>query len=337
MKIFEGKSEAERKKLIVVMILAPLALVTMLYMLFGGGGKSSSSRATTNSPRNRAVRGVNPSPTIANIKPDDVRANEMPRPVVYERIAFEDTGIGRNIFAYSNYAVVAPSSGARASNTNLNAIVAPVEPTPPPEPPAALILAGLSPSTVYANSGGFQLQATGDKFTPETRIYFNNQELETQFVSPQLVKANVPSGLVAASGGRAIVVRTPDNSLFSNQVEFNVAAPPVPQYQFVGLVGGTRRRPETVVLKPRAGSGKDNELLNVQRGDIIGGRFRITAISPRAIEVVDRELNIKHSLPFVEQPGANSAFGNNPQSQPPNKNADSEDDVEDEEVEEPPR
>ncbi len=45
---------------------------------------------------------------------------------------------------------------------------------------------------------------------------------------------------------------------------------------------------------------RGNELISVQRGEVIGSRFRILGISRNSIEVVDRELNLPHSLAFVE-------------------------------------
>ncbi|MBV9210805.1 MAG: hypothetical protein JOZ52_09265, partial [Acidobacteria bacterium] len=45
------------------------------------------------------------------------------------------------------------------------------------------------------------------------------------------------------------------------------------------------------------------ELLNVQRGDVIGGRFRVTNITDREIELTDTNLRIKHKLPFMEEKG----------------------------------
>lgn len=72
---------------------------------------------------------------------------------------------------------------------------------------------------------------------------------------------------------------------------FNVTPPPAPPFTYVGLLGG-RSGNDTAVLKNRG-----NELLNVQRGDVVGSRFRVTSISERAIEFADTELNIRHTLP----------------------------------------
>jgi hypothetical protein len=41
--------------------------------------------------------------------------------------------------------------------------------------------------------------------------------------------------------------------------------------------------------------------LNVQRGDLLGGRFRVTSISEKEVVVIDANLKIKHTLPMTTQ------------------------------------
>ena len=35
-------------------------------------------------------------------------------------------------------------------------------------------------------------------------------------------------------------------------------------------------------------------------GDIVEGRFRVAEVSERAVDLVDKDLNIRHTLPYVE-------------------------------------
>jgi hypothetical protein len=149
-----------------------------------------------------------------------------------------------------------------------------------------------------ARTGDFALQLSGDKFTPETRVYVDGQELPTTFASAQQLSTTVPAALITAPGARTIVVRTPDNTLYSNQTTLNVAAPPTPQYTFIGILGGSRYN-DKAILKPQ-GNDPKNELITVQRGDTVGGRFKVTSISTRAVELTDAQLQIKHTLPYVE-------------------------------------
>jgi hypothetical protein len=46
------------------------------------------------------------------------------------------------------------------------------------------------------------------------------------------------------------------------------------------------------------------EVLILQRGDIVGGRFRVTSISVREVTLTDTSLNIKHTIQLTgERPG----------------------------------
>ncbi|HEX8888561.1 MAG TPA: IPT/TIG domain-containing protein, partial [Pyrinomonadaceae bacterium] len=163
-------------------------------------------------------------------------------------------------------------------------------PTPTPEPPN-VVLASISPVNVYAHTGDFNLDVTGDKFTPETHIFIGGAEIQTRFVSPQQLSAKVPSQLISSEGAREIKVQSRDGKLFSNTATLNVMPAPVPNYTFVGVINRTGSN-DIAILKEK--NGKD--LMNVQRGDIVGGRFRVTSISVHEVALVDTTLKIKHTL-----------------------------------------
>ena len=127
----------------------------------------------------------------------------------------------------------------------------------------------------------------------------------------QQLSANVPASLISGPGQRSVVVRTPDGQLFSNTATLNVMQPPAPTYTFVGFL--KRQRANTAVRKDAKG-----ELYSVRQGDLVEGRFRVTEISERGVEVVDKDLNIKHTMPFVDARGLPGAPGRPPGSiQPP--------------------
>jgi len=42
-------------------------------------------------------------------------------------------------------------------------------------------------------------------------------------------------------------------------------------------------------------------MLNVQRGDLLGGRFRVTSISEKEVVLTDTNLKIKHELALTNQ------------------------------------
>jgi hypothetical protein len=122
--------------------------------------------------------------------------------------------------------------------------------------------------------------------------------LETRYLGPQQLSATVPAAAIAYEGARQIVVRTPDGTLYSNAASISVAAPPLPNYTYVGLVGG-RQYNDTAILKDKS----SKNLVNVQRGDTVSGRFRVTSISQREVALIDTSLRIKHTLPLTVESG----------------------------------
>jgi hypothetical protein len=130
----------------------------------------------------------------------------------------------------------------------------------------------------------------------------------------QQLTATVPASVVAGPGQRSVLVRTPDGKLYSNPMTINVMQPPSPTYTFVGFLKRRVTSANTAVLKDSKG-----ELHSVIQGDLVEGRFRVTNINERGVEVVDKDLNIKHTMPFVDARGLpGSAPGRAPGAiQPP--------------------
>ena len=88
----------------------------------------------------------------------------------------------------------------------------------------------------------------------------------------------------------------------------NVTAPPTPNYTYVGIIGKPRHIGDTALLQDKS----NKEIFSVQRGDLLGGRFRVTSISDRELVVVDTNLKIKHTLALTNE-GEKSRF---PQGRP---------------------
>lgn len=305
MALFEGKTPAERNKLIAAIAFGALALLLLGRMFFGSSDDSPRRAANANT-RNPRPAG-SPAASGGNVNASPAPADnliQMPRELLTERVSYNVPDAGRNIFAF----YVAP-----VKPTPNPADIATPPPTPEPTPP--LMLSTISPTSVMARTGDFALQISGDKFTPQARVYVDGQELPTTFASAQQLSTTVPAALISAPGARTIVVRTPDNSLFSNQTTLNVAAPPTPQYTFVGILGGSRYN-DKAILKAQ-----NNDLITVQRGDTVAGRFKVTSISTRAVEFTDAQLQIKHTLPYVENraAGGGPPGGPSPRFNPPPK------------------
>lgn len=316
MALFEGKTPAERNKLIAAVAFGAIALVLLGRMFFGGSdapvrrapnpGKGNPSIGTTQTTGATTANGANGDSAVDPTL-------QIPREINYDinTASYSAPDAGRNIFAF----YVAPTPQPKPS-------VVVETPTPTPIPPPPLTLTAISPSNVFARTGEFTLQVSGDKFTPQARVYVDGQELPTKFTSEQQLSTTVPAALISAPGARQIVVRTPDNTLYSNETALNVSAPPAPPYTFVGILGSPRYN-DKAILKDQK-----NELVTVQRGDLVGGRFKVTSISTRAVELTDAQLQIKHNLPYVENKGAGGGgpTGTAPRYQPPKPPDDDGDD-----------
>jgi hypothetical protein len=292
MALFEGKTPAERNKMIAAAVLPLIALIFVVRMLFFGGPSTPSGTAS-NANTNR--RGASQRAQTANstgarnanspadgIEPDDTGSYTK---IICCASPYGGADAGRNIFAFYEKPVK-PQATAEV-------VIPP--PTPTPTPP--ITLASLSPQSVFAKTGNFTMQLSGDKFGPADRVYIDDQELPTQYRSMQQLTATVPASLISGPGQRPVVVRTPDGKLYSNQQTLNVMQPPAPTYTYVGFL--KRKRANTAVLKDSKG-----ELYSVREGDLVEGRFRVMEISERGVEVVDKDLNVKHTMPFVSAGGS---------------------------------
>lgn len=285
MALFEGKTPAERNKMIAALAL-PLVALVLIFRMFFASDPPKTIKPTP--PKGRTTQtGVTPQ---QGATPGGDGEIVMPEPVppIFSNASYSDAA--RNIFAF--YVKPTPTPGVPTPEVT--------PPTPTPTPPPPLTLATLQPTNVYARTGDFTLQVTGDKFTPQTHVFVDGQELPTTFKSAQQLYVAVPATFVQSPGARAVVVRTPDNSLYSNTQTVNVMPPPTPQFTFVGIFGTRHYSDDKAILKPSSGS---TELLTVKRGDIVGGRFKVTSISDRAVEFTDTQLNIKHSIPYSDAKG----------------------------------
>ena len=291
MALFEGKTPAERNKMIAAVVLPLLALIFVVRMLFSSAPAAPGRGATNSNANGRRAAQQRTQPSNARnanaqadgLAPEDDTTSYTP--IVCCPPPSGDAGVGRNIFAFYEK----PINPRPTAET----VVAP--PTPTPTPP--ILLASLAPQSVFAKTGNFTLQLSGDKFGPADRVYVEGQELPTQYKSMQQLTATVPAALITSQGQRGVEVRTPDGKLYSDKLTLSVMQPPAPTYTYVGFL--KRTRANTAVLKDSRG-----ELYSVREGDIVEGRFRVAEISERGVEVVDKDLNIKHTMPYVSAGGS---------------------------------
>jgi hypothetical protein len=283
MQLTDIQNPNERKKLIGAGILGVLAIALLWWTFVGFGAPAKVSPTAVSNPKtsatNRSVTSNGKPQSVVEVKEDLL---DQLRPVSFEYSLPYAQEPKRNIFAY--YEKPKP------------VVIVPTPPTPTPTPTPPVLLAGLSPANVFARTSEFKLEVSGDKFTPQLKVLIDNSEMPTKYVSPQQVSATVPAALIANPGARQVILRSSDGALYSNLVTLTVAPPPIPNYNYVGIFG-THRHIDTAIVQDKA----SKEILNIQRGDLLGGRFRVTSISEKELILVDNNLKIKHTLAFSTQ------------------------------------
>ncbi len=294
MQLFDPNNPNEKKKMIAAAVLGVAAIAVLGYVFFGG----SSKKATTNNPIARAT----PTPNKGTTGPPDTPSDD---PSIYQPVDYRNTvpavsEADRNIFAYYE-----PTPKPTPP---------PYFPTPTPAPPPPLTITLLTPSNVYARTpADLSLQVMGEKLTPAFHVTIDGRDLPTRFVNAQQLLTTVPATLIANPGARQVMVRSNDGKLYSNTLNLNVAPPPTPNYNYIGIIGKPRFN-DTAVLQDKG----SKDLVNVQRGDVVGGRFRVSSISEKEIVLVDTTLKIRHTITFTVDSAAN------PQFRPPVRASDDE-------------
>ena len=292
MQLFDPNNPNERKKIIAAAALFVVAIAVLGYVFFGGSSKTPATISTVSKP--------SPTPNrVAAKEPEPPDHPSIYRPIVYNGTIPGASEADRNIFAFYE-PTPKPTPEVRIPT-----------PTPTPVPPMAIL--SLSPSTVYARTADFSLEITGDKFTPAIRVTVDGRELPTRFINSQHLFTTVPAALISTPGGRQVMARTNDGKLYSNPITLNVTPPPLPNYNFVGIIGKPRAN-DTAVLQKKG----EKELLSVYRGDVLEGRFRVNSISEREVVLFDTTLKIRHTLPFTIDTSVP------PQNRPPVRRVESE-------------
>ncbi len=301
MAVFEVKSKAERNKLIAAIALGILAIGS-LYLAFGGSLFGSSKPTVTASQAPKPS--VTPKRELEEVKmplQDEQDLVYQSTAVVYNPLSHGSPDPGRNIFAF--YEPPPPCPECPKPTPKLTPVV---PPTPSPTPP--ILIAFVTPQSVYAGARGFKLEISGDKFTPDARIYFSQTELPTTFVSPQRIAADVSAALIASEGPRTILVQTLDGKAYSNQVIISIQSPPRPQFQYIGMIARKRYNNDTAYLMEQ---GKQIPI-SARLNDVIGGRFRLVSISSLETVFEDVNLGFRHRLPIFSPPPGTTSSTNAP-------------------------
>lgn len=307
----EGKTSTERNKIIAAALLGLVALFA-LYMAFGrsffGGSTTTASIKVTQSPTPK------PNAPANSNRPDLVLPTAADQTFLYETTAVNYVpgrsyapDPGRNIFAFYE----PPPPCLDCPTPTPKPIIVP-PPTPAPTPP--ILLTGLNPPNLFAGIPGFRLQVSGAQFTPDARIYFNQNELPTVFLNAQTLAADIPANFVTQEGPRQIIVQTPDGKMYSNQLMLTVLAPPKPTFQYIGMIGRKRYNNDTAYFTDTSRPTPFSARLN----DVVAGRFRLVDISPREVVFEDTSLGFRHSVPISKDAAAGTGTGQPPRGFPSN-------------------
>lgn len=310
MAVFEGKSTTERNKIIAAAVLGVVALIA-LYFAFGRslfGGTTTAKTTTTSSPTPRPAA----TPGAPHTDPALPTATEQDfvyqtTPVVYQSGDSFAPDPGRNIFAFYEPPPPTPYVPTPVP------IVTPKPATPTPTP--VFYAQGITPQNIYAGSQGFRLEVTGDRFTPNAHIYFNQREVPTTYINPQKVVADISANLIAQEGPRQVIVQTPDGTAYSEQRILSVMPPPRPTIQYIGMIGRKRYNNDTAYFIENGKTVPFGARLN----DVISGRFRVIDISAAEVVFEDVNLGFKHRVPLSKattatggsqpfRPGQNDGF-----------------------------
>ena len=283
MQLVDLSKPGEKKKLIWAGVLGLIAIVFLWWTLIGFDSGTPTTARAKPSPSPTPQRGQQARVGSSETATPEVNNLRAFTEILYQPSSYSAPEAKRNVFAY--YEPPPPKQEA-----------APSSPTPIPEPPPPVLLASVSPSNVYARTADFKLELAGNKFSRELRIYVDGRELPTTYISPQQLSTTIPANIIAAPGARNVEVRSPDNKLYSNPLPINVADPPKPNYAYIGIIGQENRVGDVALVQDR----NNKNIISVNRGDILSGRFRVTSISEKELVVTDTTLKIKHVMAMSE-------------------------------------
>ncbi len=290
MAVLAAKTTTERNKLIAAILLGVLALFA-LYFAFGrslfSGGSTAAAKASPTPKVNVTVTN-NPDkfkvPTAA-----EQNFNEVTTSIVYSPGGIYAPDAGRNIFAFYEPPLPTPYSP-----TPIPPPPSIAPPTPGPTP--VYLVTFLNPQSLYAGSPGFRLEVNGDRFTPDSKIYFSQTEVPTTFVNAQKLVTDIPASLIASEGQRQIIIQSPDGKSYSSQMMLQIQAPPRPGFQFIGMIGRKRYNNDTAYFLENGKQIPFTARLN----DVVSGRFRVMSISSAEVVFEDTTLGFRHKLPIVK-------------------------------------
>jgi hypothetical protein len=260
-----------------------IALVGVIYYQFFSGSDAPDSTSAAAGVASANAK-TTPSPTPQR------QTSGTPAPIISQPLDLASIsggsrssgGTGRNIFIYPTPTPTPP----------------PPPPTPMPSPtPWPIPVFSVNPGNVIARTAGFTLTVFGEKMPQDAQGLINGRAYPTTFVSVTQVKVNVPADAIKTPGMLSVTVRSgSDSKLYSNPASINVAAPPEPPYKYIGLIIIKGAPTATMVSKSN-----DDDLQNVKKGQVVGGRWKIINITPQKVEIEDISIKVSHIINYTSE------------------------------------
>ncbi|MGH9752911.1 MAG: hypothetical protein ACREA2_09015 [Blastocatellia bacterium] len=270
----QKRQETRNKLLLGVLLVILVGVVYFQFFSESDGpspspGAASATVKTTPSPTPQRQTSGTPAPIIS--QPLDLAMIQVG--------SHSSSGTGRNIFVYPTPTPTPP-------------------PTPPPTPtPYPIPVSSLNPGGVIARTGDFTLTVFGENMPQDAQGFVNGRAYPTTFVSATQIRINIPAEAIRMPGSLGVMVRGNSNpSLISNTTSLNVAAPPEPPYKYIGLI--THKNVQKAVLSSQS---DENNVVNAKKGDVIGGRWKITNITSKKVEIEDTSIKILHTINYTSE------------------------------------
>jgi hypothetical protein len=314
MDLFKGKSASERNKMIAAIVLGVLAISALAFAFLPGLFSSSTkvNASVTVSPKPVSNNQQTVSSNFQMPSQADQNFDYATTAISYSPGSYGAPAPGRNIFAFYEPPPPTPYSPTPV-------VINTPKPTPTPTP-FPYQIAAVMPQAVYAGQRAFKLEVIGDGFEPDTKIYFNQSLMPTSYLGPQRLTADIPANMIAAAGGKQVIVSSPDGQKYSQQQILQVQQPPTPQqqYEYVGMISRKFANNDTAYFMEKSklntpGAAPTGKRLN----DLLAGRFRLISINEKEAQFEDVNLGFKHKMPILRQssggsPGSPSGFPNFP-------------------------
>src|SRR5262245_13318090 len=273
----QQKNKETRNRMMLGALL--LLLLVVIYFQFFSSGDTQKTPSPAPSANSKAT----PTPTPQR------QTSGTPVPIISEPLAIASIqqggshssgGTGRNIFIYPTPTPPPPT---------------PI-PTPAPTPtPWPIPASSLNPGGVIARTAAFTLTVFGQKIPQDVQGFVNGSAYPTTFVSDTQARINVPAEAIRMPGSLMVMVRSQSHpKLLSNTIPLNVGAPPEPPYKYIGLIT-LKNVPKAVLVT----QGNDEDVYNVKKGDVVGGKWKIVNITKQKVEIEDTSIKVSHVINFT--------------------------------------